>query len=285
MSMCDLIIIGGGPAGLAAGIQAGHMGMEVKILERHTWGGRLCLARKVENVPGLAQPLSGEQLVQTILGQARGKGLSMAKESCTEVDYTEPWFSVATTENQHAGRAVILACGVQPKQVLVPGIDPGAGCIFSSWRDLPDVTGTSIAVIGGGEAAFDQACTLAEHGAAVTVLVRASEPKAFQGLVLEAIGLGVKVLMGTHIHAAARRGHLVSLDLGDTHQGIDVHYLLAAVGTTPTELTVSRNARQRTGKGLYNAGDMSSGPYRQVAIAFGDGIKKAMMAYEYVRGE
>ncbi len=285
MRMSDVIIIGGGPAGLAAGIQAGHMGLEVKILEGEAWGGRLWLARRVENVPGLVQPMSGEQLVQTILGQARGKGLSMTKECCTDVDYTEPWFSVETTENQYHGRAVIIACGVRPNQVVVPGIDAGKGCMFSSWRDVPLVKGKRIGVIGGGEAAFDQACTLAEQGATVTVLVRASEPKAFSGLVQEAINLGVTVLTATHIRSASLSDDLVSLDLGDAHEGFDVHYLLAAVGTTPTELTLSRNAKERAGRGLYTAGDVCSGPYRQVAIAFGDGIKKAMMAYEYLRGE
>ncbi len=282
--MSDLIVIGGGPAGLAAGIQAGHMGLEVRILERETWGGRLRLARKVENVPGLTEPVSGEQLVEIIVGQARSKGLSMAQESCTEVDYTEPWFSVETTENRYTGSAVIIACGVQANQVFVPGIAPDKGSIFSSWRDLPQVTGKRIGVIGGGEAAFDQACTLAEQGAAVTVLVRASEPKAFQGLVQEAMSLGVTVLTGTSIRQASLRGHLVTLDLGDGHESFEVHYLLAAIGTTPVELGLSGKAVERTGKGLYTAGDMCSGPYRQVAIAFGDGIKKAMMAYEYLRG-
>ncbi|MBI5570425.1 MAG: NAD(P)/FAD-dependent oxidoreductase [Desulfomonile tiedjei] len=282
----DVIIVGGGPAGLAAGVQAGHMGLTVKILEKDVWGGRLCLARRVENFPGLTRPLSGRHVAARLLLQARRKTLSMGLEACTAIDCVDRRFAVETRVNRYTARAVIVACGVQPKRLLVPGLGVDGNRLFYAWRELPHFRGKRIGVIGGGEAAFDQACSLAERGAAVTVLIRATEPRAFHGLVHEALELGVSLVTRAEIRQAEMKGAAVSLQFSDGGRpACDVDYLLAAVGAEAVEVTISKVAAGRNGQGLYWAGDVCSGRYRQAAIASGDGIKTAMIVYDYLRGE
>lgn len=283
--MFDLVIIGGGPAGIAAGIQASHMGLKIRILEKNAWGGRLSLARKVENVPGLACPLSGKQVVETLLEQARNKRLSMALDPCESIDYENGCFVVRAISNKYLARTVILATGVQPKGFSVKGLDDDHSCLFYSWLDVPIIREMRIAIVGGGEAAFDQACSLAERGAEVVMVIRGNRPKAFDGLVDEARNLGVEIILNASIERAESKADHILIELSHPHDTqLEVKYILASVGVIPSEITATNAATERTNRGLYHAGDVSSQNYRQAAIAFGDGVKKAMIVYEYLKG-
>jgi thioredoxin reductase (NADPH) len=283
MGMLDLIVVGGGPAGLAAGIQAQHMRLKVKVLEQEAWGGRLRLARRVENFPGLTEPLNGQQVAEKMFAQALNKGVPLSLDACELIDHHR-WFEVETPLRRYLAKAVIIATGVEPLSLDIPGSEAFQDRVFYSWRDLPRSEGMRIAVIGGGEAAFDQACSLAERGAVVTLLIRGSKPRAFSGLVQDAQRLGVKIVCRAEVKGGAVKGADLSLRLyeGDntTH---DVDCLLIAVGSRPTEINITEAAAAREGLGLYWAGDVCAGRYRQAAIAFGDGIRKAMIVYEYLQ--
>lgn len=283
--MLDLVIVGGGPAGLAAGIQASHMGLKIMILEKDAWGGRLNLARKVENFPGLSRPYSGAQVVKRLLAQAHNKGLQMEAEACQSVDHPDACFAVNGATNTYSAKTVIAATGVRPKELIIPGLDLPAKYLFYSWRELPRKKGARVAVVGGGEAAFDQACTLAERGASVVILIRGDKPRAFEALVQEAKALGAEVILNATVKRVETKARELLIHVPDSRNTtLQVDYLLAAVGTTSSQITISESAAARVDKGLYWAGDVCSGAYRQAAIAFGDGIKKAMIVYEYVKG-
>lgn len=283
--MLDLVIVGGGPSGIGAGVQARHMGLEIKILDREGWGGRLSLARKVENFPGLAGPMSGPQVVEALVTQARNKGLTLNRESVDSVDFRDNCFVVQGRTDQYACRAIIVATGVRPKRLSIPGIGHRHDRLFYTWQEIPFVRQRRIAVIGGGEAAFDQACSLADRGAIVTVLVRGHAARAFDGLVRTAQESGVQVILHTTVTRADQENDHLALSLShpDLEQ-LHVDYILASVGVVPSEVPLSEQASARADQGLYQAGDVCSQNYRQAAIAFGDGIKKAMIAYEYVKG-
>ncbi len=284
MSSYDLVIVGGGPAGLAAGIQAVHMGLRVVILEKDAWGGRLRMARRVENIPGLNRPLKGIEVVDRIVSQARVKGLVMERQACTAVDYQQPLFKISGEEHDYRSPAVILACGTRSRPLELPGPAEASSRVFYSWKDLPAVQGKMVAVVGGGEAAFDQACSLAEARAGVTLLIRSHKPRSFKGLVREAEELGVRVLTGTEVLATEVKQDRLILNVSGLYaQSLSVDYVLAAVGVEPADLEMTRRAADREGQGLYWAGDVISGRYRQAAIAFGDGIRAAMMVYDQLR--
>jgi thioredoxin reductase (NADPH) len=283
--MLDVLIVGGGPAGIAAGIQARHMGLDIKILEERTWGGRLALARKVENFPGLARPMSGTQVVEALVAQARNKGLALVWDSGESIDYRHGRFVVQGRLDTYECRTVIVATGVKPKKLSVPGIGDRHPRLFYVWSDLPETLNKRVAIIGGGEAAFDQACSLAERGAHVIVVLRAHTARAFHGLVQEARQLGVRVILNATITRAEQEAEDLSLHLADAGRStLHVDYVLVSVGVVPSEIAMSGDAASRMDQGLYFSGDLCSQHCRQAAIAFGDGIKKTMMVYEYLKG-
>lgn len=280
----DLMIVGGGPAGLAAGLQAAHMGLCVKILEKGHLGGRLRLARRVENVPGLNLTVNGLELVERLKDQVQSKGLIPEFGQCFLIDYANDSFVVHKSQKIFTCGAVIVATGVTPKKPEIRGLDSNDPRLIYSWLDTPRKHGLKIAVIGGGESAFDQACSLAERGVKVLVLVRGPKAKAFGGLVTEAEKLGVRVAYESTIDRIETRGSELTIHLtGKCNSPIKVDYILPAIGTNPSELEISETATLKRDRGLYWAGDVCCGNFRQVSIAFGDGIKKAMIAYEYLK--
>jgi thioredoxin reductase (NADPH) len=282
--MLDVLIVGAGPAGIAAGIQARHMGLDIKILEEGAWGGRLSLARKVENFPGLARPMSGAEVVDALVTQARNKGLTLVRDSGGSIHYHQGRFVVQGKLDTYQSRTVIVATGVKPRKLFVPGIGDCHPRLVCTWREVPEALNKRVAIIGAGEAAFDQACSLAERGAYVTVVVRANTARAFGGLVQEAKDLGVQVLHSATVTRAEHEGEHLSLHLADAGTStLRVDYLLVSVGVVPSQIAMTETAAARMDQGLYFAGDLCSQQYRQAAIAFGDGIKKAMIVYEYVK--
>jgi thioredoxin reductase (NADPH) len=286
----DLIIVGGGPAGLAAGIQAKHVGLRTLLVERDRPGGRLASARRVENFPwgGRATHKTGAAIVRGLLAQARRKGLKIRKARGVRIGFREGVFNLVLNKGRLFSRAVIIATGVKPRAIRIPGlrIETTKGKVVGDWRSLPKrLRGKNVFVIGGGEVAFDQACSLAQRRAGVVLVVRGEAPRAFDKLVGEAGRLGVKVLTGTTVNrvAAFRNRLKVTFGKGGREQDEIFDYGLAAAGSIPQRPAVSPKARKQTGQGLYFAGDVCHPRFRQAAIAFGDGVKKAMMAEDYLR--
>jgi len=290
MTPYDVIIIGTGPAGLAAGIQARHMGLKVLLVEKARPGGRLLSARQVENFPLVdgIRKVTGRSIAHALIRQALRKGLNIMKGDCTRIDSHQEIFTPTVDRKTLKAGAVIIATGVEPKAIKHPGWEAALESprLRYYWRDLPTkISGKRIFVLGGGEVAFDQACSLAERRAQVTVFIRGHHPKAFPKLVREAEGLGVRVITEARINGCAsfRSGLLVSLLTGEGEEEEVFDFGLIAIGASPKRPSLSEEAKRRAGRGLYFAGDVSNRRYRQAAIAFGDGVKKAMMAYDYLR--
>ncbi len=287
MNPYDLVIIGSGPAGLAAGIQARHVGLKVLLVEKYRPGGRLLSARRVENFPlvGRLRKATGPALSHAILAQAMRKGVKVEQGDCRGVDFGREIFKLILKHATIFAKTVILATGVRPKELkILRNGDPRR--MAYDWRALPTkLSGKSIFVLGGGEVAFDQACSLAERKARVTMLIRGKFPKGFRELVQEAKALGVRVLTEAKVTGCVSQPHGLKVSL--IHRGrkreIGFGYGLVSIGAVPQRPKVTKEAGKRIGRGLYWAGDVCNSRYRQAAIAFGDGVKKAMMAYDYLR--
>lgn len=281
--MRDLIVIGAGPAGLGAGLQAAQAGMDVLVLEKDRVGGRLNLARQVGNFPWpAAERPAGAAIIRQLRQQAQRSGVRVAKQECRRIDWAGGRFEVLTAVSRHRCRALIIATGTRPRPLDLP-LDPAvAGQVHYRWDEFPVRRGGRVAVIGAGEVAFDQACSLAERGAAVTVLCRGGRPRAFAGLVRQARALGVRVRLNrpvSRIEAAGNDGVVVATPRGR----LVADAVLAAIGGEPSLPAMTAAANRRLGRGLYIAGDAVAGGRRQAAIAFGGGVDAAMMAAMTIR--
>ena len=291
MSEYELIIIGGGPAGLAAGIQAGHWSLRTLLIEENTLGGRLLLARKVENFAAInPKNAAGKRIAQSLIEQAMRARIDIRNGYCSAIDYRQGRFLIETADAFFPGKAVILATGVRPKRLMLPGATVKAveQRLFYSWLDLPrPVSGKKVLVIGGGEVAFDQACSLAGQKALVSVAVRGASPRACPSLVDEARKSGITISFNTAVTRLAANDHaLIATVLSNGNEmQRSFDYGLIAIGAVPQQPAITAEARAMKGAGLFWAGDVVNGDFRQAAIAFGDGIKQAMRAYEIIRGE
>jgi thioredoxin reductase (NADPH) len=281
--MHDLIVIGAGPAGLGAAIHAVHLGLDVLVLENGGIGGRLRYAGEVRNFPGfLAARPDGAALAKKLAEQARRAGVRIERKECGLIDRRGTCLVVQTSGGVQRGRSVIIATGVRPVPLAIPGAAGAKDRIHFYWTDIPGIRGKTVAVIGGGEVAFDQACSLAEHGARVSVLTRGNSPRAFPGLVTTARRKGVRIRCNAPVRsvATASDGRLV-LNTPDTPVRSD--FVLAATGSVPCLPVMTAAARNRMNQGLFLAGDVSEMNCKQAVVAFGDGVQKAIRVFTMVR--
>ncbi|HSA34333.1 MAG TPA: FAD-dependent oxidoreductase, partial [bacterium] len=173
--------------------------------------------------------------------------------------------------------SVIVATGVEPEPWRVRGVIGAGDRVCRDWRMIPRKRG-EVAVIGGGETAFDQACGLAERGHKVSVLIRGERSRAYPGLVTEAIRLGVVIVTKAAITSVHRDGRKILLTAADG-RSFDCDHVLPAIGHRPRLPALDRSARLKMGHGLWLAGDVREPVCRQAAIAFGDGVRCAMLAW------
>ncbi|MBI5804677.1 NAD(P)/FAD-dependent oxidoreductase [candidate division TA06 bacterium] len=281
MKPYDLIIIGGGPAGIGAALQAGREGRKVLLAEKDILGGRLNHAFWVKNFP-LAGPegSSGKTIVRGLVKQLKSLDIGTIQGTCQAIDHKGVCFVSLINDHLYNSRSVVMAGGLEPKKLLVPG----AGKAFEQkrlvyyWDDIPgQLKDKSIAVIGGGEVALDQACSLAAKGAKATVLVRGDKVKAYPGLIKMAEGLGVKIKYGSIIDRISLNGQELVLH-GSENRNIKCDRAVVAIGSSVPGTIIYSQAKKLLNKGLYLAGDLANKDHKQAAIAFGSGVQAAMLA-------
>ena len=169
----DLLIIGGGPAGLTAAIYAGQAKMDTLVLEKPLSGSQYINTADVINYPGIRN-IKGPVLIQEMHKHARDFGVEFADAQIDKVDFAGKTKKIFTADTKYEGRAVILATGALPKKGGFPGEEKyiGHGISYSSTCDGDFYTGRDIFVLGGGSAAAEEALFLTRFGKSVTVIVR-----------------------------------------------------------------------------------------------------------------
>ena len=170
--MHDIIIVGGGPAGLTAAVYALRAGRTVLVIEKGGFGGQIAFSPKVENIPGFTQ-ISGAEFADKLTEQAMNLGAEMELETVTGVEKTEEGFVVTTEEgSSFEAKAVILATGVKHRMLGLPGEEElvGHGISFCAVCDGAFYTGLETAMIGGGNSAMQEALLLSEVCKKVTIV-------------------------------------------------------------------------------------------------------------------
>lgn len=282
----DLVIIGAGPAGVAAAIQANIYGLKTLVMEKDAVGGRLKLARRVDNFlsPDRGRGRSGGFWARAMEKRLAADGIPIVRSEAAAIFWRNDRFVLYDRQGRsYNSAAVILATGTRPRSWRV-SIETGAEeRIHPHWRSVPQTDGREVAVIGGGETAFDQACSLSEHGARVWIFIRGQRPKAHPGLIQEAGALGIKIVVNCEIVQVSKSaGGLWMMD--NRGRRWKCQAVVPSIGWQEHRPQMDEAASRRKGWGLYLAGDVAEKRFRQAAVAFGSGLAAAMSAREYLGG-
>lgn len=304
MDNLELVIIGAGPAGLAAGIYAARSGLETLILEEKIAGGTTADAPSIENYPGF-QSISGLELAQKITDHARNAGVTIHEfENVTSLDLKGETKLVKTGKTTYETKTVIVASGSHYRQLGVPGEEQfrGRGVSYCGLCDGPLFKGKRVLVVGGGNSAL--ITTLYVAGIASEVKL-AHRRNAFRAEVALVKALrekqNVETLLNTEIKEI-KGEKLVSKAILFNNQNQETREMLVdgifvQVGEDPNSqlakdagVAVDEDGYivvdmlQRTNiAGVYAAGDVTNHPVKQVGTAVGQGITAATEAYGYVR--
>lgn len=298
----DIIIVGGGPAGLTAVIYARRAGRSVLLLEKEGFGGQIASSPRVENFPGIAA-VSGAELADRLYGQAEALGACIELEEVLELR-DGGVKTVVTDYGTYTCAALILATGMRHRTLGLPGEDSLAGISFCAVCDGSFHAGRDVAVCGGGSTALQDALFLSELCRTVTVIHRRDE---FRGdpILAEALRArpNVRLALDTVIDALqGENGHLAGLVLRNTKTGerseLAVSGLFEAVGHLPErKLSASLLAVDESGfvpagedcvtplPGIFVAGDCRTKQVRQLTTACADGAVAAIAACRYCQSE
>lgn len=169
----DMIVIGGGPAGLSAGIYGGRAKLDVLVIEKENKGGQISLTSEVVNYPGILEISGSEFMVQT-KKQAQGFGVNFVQDEVVDMDFTQKIKTIKTKTTEYKTLSVVIATGAAPRKLGFPGEQEftGRGVAYCATCDGEFFTGMDIFVIGAGFAAAEEAMFLTKYGKSVTIIAR-----------------------------------------------------------------------------------------------------------------
>ena len=299
--MYDILIVGGGPAGLTAAIYAARAGKRAAILEKEVLGGQIVSAPLVENYPGILS-ISGAELARQMTEQARTFGAEIVYTEAAGLEKTSAGFRVSCTDGAREAKAVILATGAAHRQLGLPGETALTGCGISYCAvcDGAFYEGADVAVVGGGDTALQDALFLASTCRSVTLIHRRDAFRASAQLVRRAQAQeNIRILRSCTVQKlllsddSLQGAELLNGKTGETEQ-IYVEGLFVAVGQTPQsapfeDAVATENGYYLAGEdtntchpGVFAAGDGRKKQVRQLTTAVSDGAAAALAACRWL---
>ncbi len=297
----DIVIVGAGPAGLAAALYAGRARRRTLLIERKVTGGQISLTGDVENYPGIDH-ISGIELAQRMHDQASKYGLETTYADVTAIDQQEGTHVVRTTGGDVSARAVILAGGADYNRLGVPGEErlTGHGVSYCATCDAAFFKGQTVAVVGGGDAAMDEGLFVARFAATVHVIHRRDTLRA--GAIMQERAFAEPKLQFTWnsvVEEILGETDVTGIRLRNVVTGAESTLSVAAVfvfiGMTPNtdylrgKLPLDRGGHVRVNEwmetpipGLFAAGDIRANSARQLVTAAGDGVTAVIRADQYI---
>ena len=301
MNSYDLIVVGGGPAGMTAALYALRNGKTVLMLEKNAFGGQMNDSPRIENYPGIPS-ISGLELADRMMRQVIDQGAQVELENAVRIDANGPRRLVRTEEGSvYEAGAVVLATGAKHRLLGLPGEEEliGSGVSFCALCDGDFFAGQEVAVAGGGNSALMEALMLSDVCARVTIvqdLDHLTGEKSMQ----EALSAreNVRILTGQRILGLlSEDGKLTGLHLkatrGETR--LPVSGLFVAIGLIPDNepfadqaaldpqgYVVARDDCLTDHEGVFAAGDCRTKAVRQIATAVADGAVAALAACRYL---
>jgi thioredoxin reductase (NADPH) len=298
----DLVVIGGGVAGLTAATFAARHGLKVALIERMGAGGQIVNAESIENFPGFPRGIAGHELGPLLHEQAEAAGAEVRLDTVTAIELDGALRIVRGAADSLRARSVIIAAGSAPRPLGIPGEEQfrGKGVSHCASCDGPLFAGREVCVVGGGDSALDEALVLARHAARVTVFHRDASLRAQQALVDKAAAtrkielcretcveeiLGRDAVTGVRVRATRTGASRVQNVCGAfIHVGLapNTAFLrgllkLDSRGHIETDIMLRTSV-----EGIFAAGDIRRDSVAQLAAAAGDGATAAISAFRYL---
>lgn len=305
----DSVIIGSGPAGLAAAIYAVRGGLTTLVLAGSRWGGQLMLTTTVENFPGFPDGIQGPQLMQAMRRQAQRLGAAIIDDDVTAVDFSQRPFNLSVGKDSYRGHSVIVATGATDRWLGVPGEASliGRGVSSCAPCDAAFFKDKRVVVVGGGDSAMEEAGVLVKFASEVTIIHRRDSfraTKIMQDRILN--NPKIKTILGTQVSAVIGQDKVSAVRLKDgQHEWeMPIDGVFVAIGHDPatkifvgkldldekgyikktihSQLTTNNYQMMTSVDGVFVAGDVHDFHYRQAVTAAGYGCQAALEAIRWL---
>lgn len=293
----DLVIVGGGPAGLTAGIYASRSGLKAVVVERGNLGGQVATTPIVENYPGFTQ-VGGKALVDIMVTHALEYVRIFPGEEVMDIKSGKQ-FEVLTSRRRFMTKAVLLATGANHRHLGCPGEErlSGRGVSYCSTCDGPIFKGKKVIMVGGGNSALTEALHLQNIGVDVTVVHRRDGFRAQEHLINNVKAANIPIVFNTEVKEIFGDKRVEEVLLFDNKTKrtttMQVDGVFVSIGYEPAvelaqkigiEITsdgyIKKDSRHRTNiPGIYSAGDVEGG-YKQIVTAAGQGSEAALSIFE-----
>ncbi len=301
-----MIIIGSGPAGLAAALYAARANLEPLLFTGMQLGGQVALTHIVENYPGFPEGIGGQELVDAFQKQAERFGARIEFDQVTEIDFSQRPFKVTTYGGERTADTLILTTGANPRKLGVPGEDEfiGRGVSYCATCDGHFFQGKDVAVVGGGDSALEEGLFLTRYANSVTIIHRRDELRASKLLQKRAFNNPkIRFVWDTVVTEIIGEEEVVNkLRLKNVKTGeeseMPTEGIFIFIGHIPnTELYQGQLAMDEQGylvvdrymqtslPGVYAAGEVADSHFRQVITSAGMGAAAAMQAIHFLEDQ
>jgi thioredoxin reductase (NADPH) len=298
----DIVIVGGGPSGLSAGLYGSRAKLDVLVIEKAKFGGQITTTSELENYPGSIPNCTGPSISERMHEQASEYGTEFAKDEVVSVDLSGDLKFVNGKNAQYQGRTVVIATGADPR---LAGFENelelrGKGVSYCATCDADFFEGLDVAVIGGGDSAIDEAIYLTKFAETVTIIHRrdslraakVSQEKAFNNPKIKFIwdtvpvtahgdeileSLEIKNVKTGEVSNLEVNGVFVFVGLDPITEAFKGQVELDPSGYVPTDEDMRTNT-----PGVFAAGDVRVKTLRQVITAAADGAMAAIAAEKYI---
>lgn len=300
--MEKVIVIGSGPAGYAAAGYTARAQLEPLVIAGPALGGQVAISSEIGNYPGFPEDVEGAELAQLMQKQAERFGARIEMDIVTGVDLSTHPFTISTYGGQRETQALIVASGASPRKLGVPGEEEfsGRGVSYCATCDGFFYMGKEIVMVGGGDAAVEEAMFLTRFASKVTIIHRRDQLRA-ERLLRERAFRNKKIgfLWDTVVTEVVGEEFVTGVQVRNVKTGEEPLFptqgVFIAIGYVPNtdfldgqlEMTdggyvVTDNDQQTSVEGVWAAGDVSDWTYRQIATSVGAGCKAALQVEHYI---
>lgn len=298
--MRDIIIIGAGPAGLAAALYTSRRMLKTLVIAKNV-GGQAGWARNVENYPGI-KSISGIDLCMKMKEQAESFGAEFKLEEAEEINKKDKKFVVKTSTGKHEAKSIILAFGLTPRDLGVPGEKEfiGKGVSYCATCDAPFFKNKIVAVVGGGNSAIDGALVLSKIAKKVYIIHRREGFRAEAELVCQIEDAkNIEPVLNSVVKEIRGKDVVQEVVVENTETqniaSLQIDGIFIEVGLMPktgwvknlvklderNQIITNKNCETSV-KGIFAAGDVSDVAFKQIGIAAGEGAIAALIAHQYL---